>query len=181
MIKAPANLQELRRRIYRKAKSDKTHRFWGLFVHVTKAETLEEAYRIAKSNGGAAGIDGQKFEDIETAGQQAFPCGGPGRPRHRQVSTHAEPPGGDPEGQRESSNTSDSLYPRPRGAGRTEADPRSSIRGGLLPELLRISTEAVTASRTGGSQAQCDAANVHGDRCRSVAILRHDPAFGAAG
>src|SRR5438876_10385802 len=72
MIKAPVNLQELRRRIYRKAKSDKTHRFWGLFVHVTNAETLEEAYRIAKSNGGAAGVDGQKFEDIETMGRPAF-------------------------------------------------------------------------------------------------------------
>jgi RNA-directed DNA polymerase len=43
MTKAPGNLQELRRRIYRKAKSEKTHRFWGLFVHVTKIETLEEA------------------------------------------------------------------------------------------------------------------------------------------
>src|ERR1035438_722761 len=72
MIKAPSNLQELRRRIYRKAKSDQTHRFWGLFVHVTNAKTLEEAYRMAKSNGGAAGMDGQKFEDIETAGRQAF-------------------------------------------------------------------------------------------------------------
>jgi len=72
MTKAPISLQELRRRIYRKAKSDKTHRFWGLFVHVTNAETLEEAYRIAKSNGGAAGMDGQKFEDIETAGRPAF-------------------------------------------------------------------------------------------------------------
>jgi group II intron reverse transcriptase/maturase len=72
MTKAPINLQELRRRIYRKAKSDKTHRFWGLFVHITKTETLEEAYRIAKSNGGAPGIDGQKFQDIETAGRAAF-------------------------------------------------------------------------------------------------------------
>jgi RNA-directed DNA polymerase len=72
MTKAPVNLQELRRRIYRKAKSEKTHRFWGLFVHVTKIETLEEAYRIAKSNGGAAGVDGQKFEDIESAGRRAF-------------------------------------------------------------------------------------------------------------
>jgi len=72
MTKAPISLQELRRRIYRKAKSDKTHRFWGLFVHTTKIETLEEAYRIAKSNGGAPGIDGQKFEDIETAGRAAF-------------------------------------------------------------------------------------------------------------
>ena len=57
MIKAPINLQDLRQRIYRKAKSDKTHRFWGLFVHITKIETLEEAYRIAKSNGGAASPD----------------------------------------------------------------------------------------------------------------------------
>jgi RNA-directed DNA polymerase len=72
MRKTPISLQELRRRMYRKAKSDKTHRFWGLFVHVTKLETLEEAYRIAKSNGGAPGIDGQKFEDIEAAGRAAF-------------------------------------------------------------------------------------------------------------
>src|ERR1019366_9566778 len=72
MTKTPIGLQELRRRIYRKAKSDQTHRFWGLFVHVTKIETLEEAYRIAKKNGGAAGIDGQKFEDIESAGRPAF-------------------------------------------------------------------------------------------------------------
>ena len=72
MTKTPSSLQELRRRIYRKAKSDKTHRFWGLFVHITKIETLEEAYRIAKSNGGAPGIDGQKFQDIETAGRAAF-------------------------------------------------------------------------------------------------------------
>jgi hypothetical protein len=44
MTKASSNLQELRRRIYRKAKSATTHRFWGLFVHITKIETLEEAY-----------------------------------------------------------------------------------------------------------------------------------------
>ncbi len=72
MTKAPSNLQDLRRRIYRKAKSDKSHRFWGLFVHITKAETLEEAYRAAKRNGGAAGIDGQKFGDIEQAGRADF-------------------------------------------------------------------------------------------------------------
>jgi len=72
MTKAPGNLQELRRRIYRKAKSDKTHRFWGLFVHITKRETLEEAYRMAKRNGGAPGIDDQSFEDIEAMGRDVF-------------------------------------------------------------------------------------------------------------
>jgi hypothetical protein len=45
MIKAPTSLQELRRRIYRKTKSAKSHRFWGLFVHITKMETLKESYR----------------------------------------------------------------------------------------------------------------------------------------
>src|SRR3982750_4003196 len=72
MTKAPIGLQELRRRIYRKAKSDKTHRFWGLFVHVTKIETLQEADRVAKRNGGAAGIDEQNFSDIEAYGLADF-------------------------------------------------------------------------------------------------------------
>ena len=72
MTKTSGSLQELRRRIYRKAKSDKTHRFWGLFVHIAKRETLEEAYHIAKRNGGAPGIDGLSFADIETSAPGVF-------------------------------------------------------------------------------------------------------------
>jgi RNA-directed DNA polymerase len=72
MIKAPIRLQERRRRISRKAKSEKTQRCWGLFVHIIKPEPLAEAYRIAKRNGGAAGIDGQTFADIEAAGFASF-------------------------------------------------------------------------------------------------------------
>ena len=72
MIKTLVNLQDLRRRIYRKAKSDKTHRFWGIFVHVTKIETLREAYRIAKRNGGASGTDNLTFDKIEEAGLDKF-------------------------------------------------------------------------------------------------------------
>lgn len=72
MTKAPIALQELRRRIYRKAKSEKAHRFWGIFVHVTRTESLKEAYHIAKRNGGAAGIDGQTFDSIETTGLEGF-------------------------------------------------------------------------------------------------------------
>lgn len=72
MIKAPIGLQELRRRIYRKAKSDKTHRFWGIFVHVTKIETLREAYWLARKNGGAPGIDGTTFREIDETGVDLF-------------------------------------------------------------------------------------------------------------
>jgi RNA-directed DNA polymerase len=72
MRKAPISLQDLRRRIYRKAKSDKAHRFWGLFTHIAKLETLAEAYRISKANGGAPGSDGLTFEDVEAYGRQRF-------------------------------------------------------------------------------------------------------------
>ena len=72
MIKASIGLQDLRRKMYLKAKSDKTWRFWGLYVHVCKMETLQRAYRNAKENDGAPGIDGVTFDDIERAGVEAF-------------------------------------------------------------------------------------------------------------
>ena len=72
MTKAPIRLQDLRRRIYRKAKSKKAHRFWGLFGHVAKRETLAEAYHQAKRNGGAPGLDGQTFAAIEAGGVDGF-------------------------------------------------------------------------------------------------------------
>jgi len=72
MIKTSVSLQELRRKIYLKAKSDKTWRFWGLYVHVCKSETLRQAYKLAKVNNGAPGIDGVTFEAIEEAGLDDF-------------------------------------------------------------------------------------------------------------
>jgi RNA-directed DNA polymerase len=72
MIKAPVNLQDLRRKIYTKAKADTAWRFWGLYVHVCKMETLHEAYLLAKKNNGAPGIDGVTFEAIEQGGVEAF-------------------------------------------------------------------------------------------------------------
>ena len=72
MIKASVNLQELRRKIYGKAKTEKHWRFWGLYCHISKREVLGEAYRTAKANGGAPGIDGKSFEDIEAEGAEGF-------------------------------------------------------------------------------------------------------------
>jgi RNA-directed DNA polymerase len=72
MINAPINLQDLRRRIYVKAKAEPTWRFWGLYVHICRKETLQEAYRMAKSNDGAPGIDGVTFDSIEKNGVENF-------------------------------------------------------------------------------------------------------------
>jgi len=72
MRKAPISVQDLRRKIYLKAKSDKTWRFWGLYVHICKMEMLQEAYRMARKNDGAPGIDGVTFEAIEKSGLEGF-------------------------------------------------------------------------------------------------------------
>jgi RNA-directed DNA polymerase len=69
---APVSLQDLRRRLYVKAKAEKDWRFWGLYVHVAKAETLHTAYTLAKQANGAPGIDGVTFAAIEDAGVEPF-------------------------------------------------------------------------------------------------------------
>jgi RNA-directed DNA polymerase len=72
MTKASIDLQDLRRRIYVKAKADTSWRFWGLYVHICKTETLHAAYAMAKNNDGAPGVDGVTFAAIERQGVEAF-------------------------------------------------------------------------------------------------------------
>jgi RNA-directed DNA polymerase len=72
MTKAPITLQDLRRRLYVKAKAESSWRFWGLYGHVCKRDTLHAAYQLAKQNDGAPGIDGVTFEAIEADGVDAF-------------------------------------------------------------------------------------------------------------
>src|ERR687892_1805346 len=72
MTKAPSSLQDLRRSLYIKAKAEPTWRFWGLYVHVCKRDTLYEACRMAKENDGEPGIDGVTFEAIAEAGWRVF-------------------------------------------------------------------------------------------------------------
>ena len=72
MTKTPIDLQDLRKRIYIKAKAEPAWRFWGLYVHVCKEETLRAAYAMAKENNGAPGSDRVTFEAIEAAGVEAF-------------------------------------------------------------------------------------------------------------
>jgi RNA-directed DNA polymerase len=72
MTKTPIDLQDLRRRLSDKAKAEPAWRFWGLYVHVCKMDTLREAYALAKKNNGAPGIDGVTFEAIEAGDVEAF-------------------------------------------------------------------------------------------------------------
>jgi RNA-directed DNA polymerase len=72
MTKTPITLQDLRRRLYVKAKAEPSWRFWGLYTHVCKPDTLRAAYELAKQNDGAPGTDGVTFEAIEVDGVERF-------------------------------------------------------------------------------------------------------------
>src|SRR5271155_2787084 len=89
MINTPISLQDLRRNLYVKAKAESAWRFWGLYVHVCKMETLREAYQMAKKNNGAPGIDGVTFAAIEEGGSEGFSEPDPGRISHTHVSAQA--------------------------------------------------------------------------------------------
>lgn len=72
MTKASGSLQDLRRKIYVKAKAEPSWRFWGMYVHVCKMATLHAAYEMAKKSDGAPGSDGVTFEAIEEQGVATF-------------------------------------------------------------------------------------------------------------
>lgn len=70
----PEPLSNLRRGLYRKAKQEPEFQFYSLYGHLLRRETLQAAWKVVKSNGGAPGIDGLTFEDIEEGpgGREAF-------------------------------------------------------------------------------------------------------------
>jgi group II intron reverse transcriptase/maturase len=61
-------VQKLQAALHAKAKGDSKYRFYALYDKVYRMDVLWEAWRRCRSNGGAAGADGQTFEDIEHYG-----------------------------------------------------------------------------------------------------------------
>src|SRR6266481_3650707 len=141
MTKASIDLQDLRRRIYVKAKAEPSWRFWGLYVHVCKMETLRAAYEMAKRNDGAPGIDGVTFEAIEAQGVEALLE----QLRDELIGRTYQPlpaEAGDTEGRGQSPCPLDSSDPRQSGARRAQAHTRTCLRGGFPTGIVWISSQA---------------------------------------
>jgi len=64
-------LQDLRRKIYAKAKAEAHWRFWGLYVHACKMETLRATYAMAKPMMELRAVTWVTFEAIEEQGVES--------------------------------------------------------------------------------------------------------------
>jgi hypothetical protein len=58
--------------LHAKAKESPSFRFYALYEKVYRVDVLAFAYECCQTNGGAAGVDDQKFEDIEAYGVERW-------------------------------------------------------------------------------------------------------------
>ena len=65
-------VRQLQTRLWMGAKQSKTRRFHALYDRIYRSDVLWEAWRRVRSNGGAAGIDGETIQAIEQRGPGEF-------------------------------------------------------------------------------------------------------------
>jgi RNA-directed DNA polymerase len=71
-LATPPKLQRLQEALYTKAKQEPAYRFYLLYDKVYRADILAHAYALSKQHGGAPGVDGVTFEDIEGEGPERW-------------------------------------------------------------------------------------------------------------
>ncbi len=68
----PPTLAALRQKLSQKAKQEKQFRFYSLYGHLCRPETLQAAWKQVRANGGKPGPDGVSIEQVEQEGVEAF-------------------------------------------------------------------------------------------------------------
>ena len=74
-LTTPSKIRELQIKLYRKAKNEAGYRFYMLYDKIYREDILAHAYALARANKGAPGVDGQTFEQIESAGREEWLTG----------------------------------------------------------------------------------------------------------
>jgi RNA-directed DNA polymerase len=74
-LETPEKIRNLQKKLYLKAKAEPDFRFYLLYDKVFWTDILDHAYRLARANGGAPGVDGVTFAMIETSGLEEWLTG----------------------------------------------------------------------------------------------------------
>ncbi len=71
-LQPPEKVRKLQTALHAKAKGSPDYRFYLLYDKLYRADILRFAYDCCRHNGGAAGVDGEGFERIETYGSERW-------------------------------------------------------------------------------------------------------------
>lgn len=71
-LETPESVQRLRTALHVKAKEEPDYRFYLLYDKIHRIDLLRYAYRSCKANKGCAGVDGERFEEIEAYGEDRW-------------------------------------------------------------------------------------------------------------
>ena len=71
-LATPQKIRDLQQALYQRAKKDPNFRAYALYDKVYRDDVLAHGYALARANGGASGVDGVTFEDIELSGREAL-------------------------------------------------------------------------------------------------------------
>lgn len=71
-LATPESIQKLQTALQAKAKGEPGYRFYALYDKVYRTDVLQHAYACSRANQGAAGVDAERFEDIEKYGVERW-------------------------------------------------------------------------------------------------------------
>lgn len=69
-LRPPPKVEKLQGVLRAKAKESPNYRFYALYDKLYREDVLAWSYERCRLNGGAPGVDGQTFEDIEAYGRE---------------------------------------------------------------------------------------------------------------